>query len=141
MRKKDRETTADGYNAVFDKLSIRWGLVSMGDQFVVRWISEDGYQTSYISVKPRPRRCWTKRRFSGCRKSSGHGKQVKDCTACLASGEKLIYQLPSIEYGKLKKLTEPGGLKNKNRLFNRKFHKTAETKEVIKLSAKKNEIR
>ena len=34
--------------------------------------------------------------------------KVKDCTACLASGKNLKYQLPSKHYGKLEKLTEPG---------------------------------
>ena len=34
--------------------------------------------------------------------------KVKDCIACLASGENLKYQLPKNHYGKLKKLTEPG---------------------------------
>ena len=49
--------------------------------------------------------------------------KVKDCTACLASGKNLKYQLPKKHYGKLEKLTEPvqeiqidftGKLHNKN---------------------------
>ena len=35
-------------------------------------------------------------------------KKVKDCTACLASGKNLNYQLPKKHYGKLEKLSEPG---------------------------------
>ena len=35
MRREDRDTTPDEYNSVFDKLSIRWGLVFMDDQIVV----------------------------------------------------------------------------------------------------------
>ena len=35
MRREDRDTTPDGYRPVFDKLSIRWGLVFMDDQIVV----------------------------------------------------------------------------------------------------------
>ena len=35
MRREDREATPDGYRPVFDKLSIRWGLVFMDDQTVV----------------------------------------------------------------------------------------------------------
>ena len=35
MRREDRDTTPDGYKPVFDKLSIRWGLVFMDDQIVV----------------------------------------------------------------------------------------------------------
>ena len=34
--------------------------------------------------------------------------KVKDCTACLASGKSLKYQLPKKHYEKLEKLTEPG---------------------------------
>ena len=33
---------------------------------------------------------------------------VKDGTACLASGKNLQYQLPKKDYGKLEKLSEPG---------------------------------
>ena len=35
MRREDRETIPDGYRTVFDKLSIRWGLVFVDDQIVV----------------------------------------------------------------------------------------------------------
>ena len=35
MRREDRDTPPDGYRSVFDKLSIRWGLVFMDDQIVV----------------------------------------------------------------------------------------------------------
>ena len=36
--------------------------------------------------------------------------KVQDCTACLASGKNLKYQLPKKHYGKLEKLSEPGQL-------------------------------
>ena len=35
MRREDRETAPDGYKSVFEKLSIRWGLVFVDDQIVV----------------------------------------------------------------------------------------------------------
>ena len=35
MRREDRETISDGYRTVFDKLSIRWGLVFVDDQIVI----------------------------------------------------------------------------------------------------------
>ena len=80
---------------------------------------------------------------------------MKDCTACLASGKSLKYQLPKKHFGKLEKLTEPrqelqidftGKLHKKNihgdvqiliavDRFSRwptvKICKTSETKEVI----------
>ena len=34
--------------------------------------------------------------------------KVQDCTACLASGRNLKYQLPKKHYGKLENLSEPG---------------------------------
>ena len=47
--------------------------------------------------------------------------KVKDCTACLASGKHLKYQLPSNHYRKLKKLTESG---QENQVdFTGKIHK------------------
>ena len=35
MRREDRETIPDGYRTVFDKLSIRWGLIFVDDQIVI----------------------------------------------------------------------------------------------------------
>ena len=81
--------------------------------------------------------------------------KAKDCTACLASGKNLKYQLPKSHYGKLKTLTEPGQeiqIDFTGKLHNKKINgdvqiliaidrfskwptvkicKTAETKEVI----------
>ena len=36
------------------------------------------------------------------------GSKVKDCTACLASGKNMKYQLPKKNYGQLEKLPETG---------------------------------
>ena len=35
MRREDRRTIPDGYRSVFDKLSIRWGLIFVDDQIVI----------------------------------------------------------------------------------------------------------
>ena len=35
-------------------------------------------------------------------------QKVKDCTACLATGKNLKYQIPKNQYGKLEKISEPG---------------------------------
>ena len=82
-------------------------------------------------------------------------QKVKDCTACLATGKNLKYQIPKNQYGKLEKLSEPGQelqidftgkLHNKNLngkhqikiaidRFNKwptaKISKTSDTKEII----------
>ena len=109
MRREERETTPEGYRPVFDKLSIRWGLVFMDDQIVVP-----------VDLR---RRLLDILRFghAGTTKMIAEAKilwwpdinrdienKVKDCIACLASGKNLKYQLPKNHYGKLKKLTEPG---------------------------------
>ena len=109
MRREERETTPEGCRPVFDKLSIRWGLVFMDDQIV-------------LPVDLR-RRLLDILHFghAGTTKMIAEAKifwwpdinrdienKVKDCSACLASGKNLKYQLPKNHYGKLKKLTEPG---------------------------------
>ena len=35
MRREDRKTIPDGYRTVFDKLSIRWGLIFVDDQIII----------------------------------------------------------------------------------------------------------
>ena len=109
MRREDREATPEGYKPVFRKLSIRWGLIFMDDQIVV-------------SVDLR-RRLLDILHFgrAGLTKMTAEAKifwwpnitrdienKAKDCTACLASGKNLKYQLPNSHYGKLKTLTEAG---------------------------------
>ena len=109
MRREERETTPEGYRPVFDKLSIRWGLVFMDDQIVVP-----------VDLR---RRLLDILHFghAGTTKMIAEAKifwwpdinrdienKVKDCIACLASGKNLKYQLPKNHYGKLEKLTEPG---------------------------------
>ena len=109
MRREDREATPEGYKQVFGKLSIRWGLIFMDDQIVV-------------PVDHR-RRLLDILHFghAGLTKMTAEAKIVwwpnitrdienkaKDCTACLASGKNLKYQLSKNHYGNLKTLTEPG---------------------------------
>ena len=95
MRIEDRETIPDGYQTVFDKLSNRWGLVFVDDQIVIP-----------IDLR---RRLLEILHFghSGITKMMSEAKvfwwpdmkkdienKVQDCTACLASGKNLKYQLP-----------------------------------------------
>ena len=108
LRREDCETIPDGYRTVFDKLSIRWGLVFVDDQLVIP-----------IDLR---RRLLEILHFghSGITKMMSEAKifwwpnmmkdienKVQDCTACLASGKNLEYQIPKKHYGKLK-LSEPG---------------------------------
>ena len=109
MRREDREATPKGYKQVFGKLSIRWGLIFMDDQIVVP-----------VDLR---RRLLDILHFghAGLTKMTAEAKifwwpnitrdienKAKDCTACLASGKNLKYQLPKNHYGNLKTLTEPG---------------------------------
>ena len=102
-RREDRDTTPDGYRPVFDKLSIRRGLVFMDDQIVVP-----------VDLR---RRLLEILHFghAGMTKMTAEAKifwwldinrdienKVKDCIACFASSKNLKYQLPNSHYGKLK---------------------------------------
>ena len=156
MRREDREITPDGYKPVFDKLSIRWGLVFVDDQIVI----PIDLRRRLLDILHFGHAGMTKMEteakiFWWPTKKSDIEMKVKDCTACLASGKNLKYQLPSKHYGKLGKLTEPGQeiqIDFTGKLHNQKIHgdvqiliavdrfskwptvkicKTAETKEVI----------
>ena len=122
MRREDRETIPDGYRTVFDKLSIRWGLVFVDDQIVVPIdlrrklldIIHFGH-SSITKMNAEAKIFW----WPGMKQDIEN--KVKDCTACLASGKNLNYQLPKKHYGKLEKLTEPGQEIQID--FTRKLHK------------------
>ena len=109
MRREDRETAPDGYKPVFEKLSIRWGLVFVDDQIVVPIdlrrrlldILQFGHSGS-TKMETEAKIFWWPE------KKNDIETKVKDCTACLASGKSLKYQLPKKHLVKLEKLTEPG---------------------------------
>ena len=109
MRREDREITPDGYEPVFDKLSIRWGLVFVDDQIVIpidlRRRLLDNLHFGHAGMTKMETEA---KIFWWPTKKSDIEMKVKDCTACLASGKNLKYQLPSKHYGKLGTLTEPG---------------------------------
>ena len=109
MRRGDREITPDGYKPVFDKLSIRWGLVFVDDQIVI----PIDLRRRLLDILHFGHAGMTKMEteakiFWWPTKKSDIEMKVKDCTACLASGKNLKYQLPSKHYGKLGKLIEQG---------------------------------
>ena len=109
MRSEDRETIPDGYRTVFDKMSIRWGLVFVDDQIVIpidlrrRLLEILHFGHSGITkMMSEVKIFW----WPDMKKDIEN--KVQDCTACLASGKNLKYQLPKKHYGKLEKLSEPG---------------------------------
>ena len=108
MRREDRKTIPKGYRTVFDKLSIRWGPVFVDDQIVIpidlrrRLLDILHFGHSGITKMTSEAKI-----FWWPNKKQDIEKKVKDCTACLASGENLNYQLPKKHYGKLEKLSEP----------------------------------
>ena len=109
MRREDREITPDGYKPVFDKLSIRGVLVFVDDQIVVpidlRRRLLDILHFGHAGMTKMETEAKT---FWWPTKKSDIETKVKDCTAFLASGKNLKYQLPNEHYRKLEKLTEPG---------------------------------
>ena len=156
MRQEDREITPDRYKPVFDKLSIRWGLVFVDDQIVVpidlRRRRLDILHFGHAGMTKMETEA---KIFWWPTKKSDIKMKVKYCTACLATCKNLKYQLPSKHYGKLEKLTEPEQeiqIDFTGKLHNQKIHgdvqiliavdrfskwptvkicKTAEAKEVI----------
>ena len=155
MQREDRETIPDGYRTVFEKLSVRWGLVFVDDQKVIPIDLRRRLLDILHFGHPGTMKMISEARiFRWPEKKQDIENKVKDCRACFASGKNLKYQLPKKHYGKIEKLTEPsqeiqidltGKLHNKNidgevqilRAIYRfskwptvKICKTAETKEV-----------
>ena len=109
MGREDRETSPDGYRTVFDKLSIRWGLVYVHDQIVVpidlrgRFLDILHFSHSGITMMTTEAKKFRCPEMKQVIENKG-----KDSTACFASSKTLKYQLPNKYYGKLEKLTKPG---------------------------------
>ena len=109
MRREEKDTAPEGYRPVFDKLSIRWGLVFVDDQIAVPInlrrklieILHFGHSGTTKMLSDAKIFWWPEMR-------KDIEQKVKDCTACLATGKNLKYQIPKNQYGKLEKLSEPG---------------------------------
>ena len=117
MRREDRETIRDGYRTEFDKLSIRWGLVFVDDQTVApidlrqRLLDIIHFSHSGITkMISEARILWWPEMKQDIE------NKVKNCTACLASGKNLKYQLPKKTLRKTRKTnrTRP---RNTNRFY------------------------
>ena len=109
MRRDERDSAPKGYRAVFDKLSVRWVLVFVDDQIAVpidlrRRLIEILHfgHTGITKMLSDAKIFW----WPEMRKDIE--QRVKDCTACLAPGKNVKYQIPKNKYRKLEKLSEPG---------------------------------
>ena len=109
MRREEKDTAPEGYRPVFDKLSIRWGLVFVDDQIAVPIdlrrklieILHFGHSGTTKMLSDAKIFWWPEMR-------KDIEQKVKDCTACLATGKNLKYKIPKNQYGKLEKLSELG---------------------------------
>ena len=109
MRREERDSAPEGYRAVFDKLSVRWGLVFVVDQIAVPIdlrtriieILHFGHSGATKMLSDAKIFWWPEMR-------KDIEQRVKDCTACLATGKNLKYQFSKNQYGKLETLSEPG---------------------------------
>ena len=109
MRREEKDTAPEGYGPGFDKLSIRWGLVFVDDQIAVPIdlrrklmdILHFGHSGTTKMLSDAKIFWWPEMR-------KDIEQKVKDCTACLATGNNLKYQIPKNQYGKLEKLSESG---------------------------------
>ena len=86
MRREDREAILDGYRTVFDKLSIRWGLVFVDDQIVVpinlRRRLLDILHFGHSGITEMTSEAMI---FWWPEMKQDIENKVKDCTACFAS--------------------------------------------------------
>ena len=86
MRREEKDTAPEGYRPVFDKLSIRWGLVFVDDQFAVPIdlrrklieILHFGHSGTTKMLSDAKIFWWPEMR-------KDIEQKVKDCTACLAT--------------------------------------------------------
>ena len=109
MRREDRETAPEGYKPVFEKLSIRWGLLFVDDQIVVPIdLRRRLFDILHFGHSGKTKMETEAKIFWWPEKKNDIETKLKDCTACLASGKSWKYQLPKKYYGKLEQLTEPG---------------------------------
>ena len=94
MRREDRETFPDGYRTVFDKVSIRWGLdlrrMGTGPIDLRRKLLDIIHfgHSGITKMNAGAKIFW----WPGMKQDIEN--KLKDCTACLASGKNLKYQLP-----------------------------------------------
>ena len=100
MRREEKDTAPESYRPVFDKLSIRWGLVFVDDQIAVaidlrRKLIEILHfcHSGTTKMLSDAKISW----WPEMRKDIE--QKVKDCTASLATGKNLKYQIRKNQYG------------------------------------------
>ena len=109
MRREERDAAPEKYRPVFDKLSIRWGLVFVDDQIAVPIdLSRRLIEILHFGNAGTTKMLSGAKIFWWPEMRKDIEQKVKDCTACLSTGKNLNYQIPINQHGKLEKLTEPG---------------------------------
>ena len=109
MRREEKDTALEGYRPVFDKVSIRWGLVFVDDQIAIPIVLRRKLiETLHFGHSGTTKMLSDAKIFWWPEMRKDIEQKVKDCTACLATGKNLKSQIPKNHYGKLEKLSEPG---------------------------------
>ena len=109
MRREEKDSAPEGYRAVFDKLSVRWGIVFVDDQIAVPIdLRRRLIEILHFGHSGKTKMLSGAKIFWWPEMRKDIEQRVKDCTACLATGKNLKYQIPKNKYGKLEKLSEPG---------------------------------
>ena len=93
MRREDRETIPGDDRTVFDKLSIRWGLVIIDDQIAIPIDFRRQLLVIFFQSLRHYENDVRKEDFLMAVKQDIEDK-VKDCTSCLASSKNLKNQIP-----------------------------------------------
>ena len=109
MRREERDTAPEGYRPVFEKLSIRWGLVFVDDQIAVHInLRRKLFESLPFGHSHTTKMLSEAKIFWWLELRKDIEQKVKDCTACLATGKNLKNQILKNQYRKFGKLSEPG---------------------------------
>ena len=121
MRREDWDTAPGGYKLLFDKLCIRWVLVFIDAQIAVpfhrRTILLDILHFGNSRNLEHDDRS---KDLLVTRDAEDIDQKAKHCTACLATGKNIRYQIWKNHYESWKFLTESGQVLQKD--FNWKLH-------------------
>ena len=105
MRREEKNTTLEGYRPVFDKLSIRWGLVFVEDQIAVPIdLRRKVIEILHFGHSGTTKMLSDAKIFWWPEMQKDIEQKVKDCT----TGKNLNNQISKNQYGKLEKLSETG---------------------------------
>ena len=120
MRTEEKDTAPEGYRPVLDKLSFRWGLVFIDDQIAVPIdLRRKLIEILHFVNSGTAKKLSNAKIFWWPEMRKDIEQKVKDCTACLATGKNLKYQIPKKSIRKIRKT-----IRIRTRITNRFYRKS-----------------